>query len=111
MDLYKNNIHDFIQLNIFWYKYKHIAIYSFITALSVDKNVKQSIITLQKHYFEHYLDKIVDKPLLSGSEIMRILNIPPSKKVGEIKEKLVLAQLSGKIKTKEDAIHYIKTLE
>lgn len=111
MNLYKNKVEDFTQLNIFWYKYKDVAIYSFLLALSIDKNMENYLKYLQKHYFEHYLGKIVDKPLLSGSEIMRLLNLQPSKKVGEIKEKLILAQLSGIVKTKEEALNYIKNLE
>jgi poly(A) polymerase len=102
---------DFTKLNIFWYKYKEVAVYGFIIALSINKNIEDYLKNLQKHYFENYLGKIVDKPLLSGSQIMKLLNLQPSKKVGEIKEKLILAQLSGKVKTQEEAINYIKTLE
>jgi len=39
---------------------------------------------------------------------MEILNLKPSKLVGEIKDKLLEYQLEGKIKTKEEAIEFIK---
>ncbi|PMP77689.1 MAG: hypothetical protein C0178_01720 [Sulfurihydrogenibium sp.] len=111
LELYINQIFDFTKLNVFWYKYKSVAVYGFILALSINKDMKDYIIYVQKHYFENYLGKIIDKPLLTGSEIMRLLNLEPSKKVGEIKEKLILAQLSGQIKTKDEAVNFIKSLE
>lgn len=48
------------------------------------------------------------KSLLNGREIMDILKIPPSKKVGEIIENLIEQQLMGNLKTKEDAVEFIK---
>ncbi len=50
------------------------------------------------------------KSLLDGKEIMKILNLKPSKKVGEIIEQLIEAQLSGEIKTKEQAAEFILKL-
>lgn len=46
--------------------------------------------------------------LLSGEEIMEILNIKPSKELGEIIKALKEAQLSGDINTKEEALSFIK---
>lgn len=51
--------------------------------------------------------------LLSGDEIMDLLNIKPSKELGEIIKSLKEAQLSGDINTKKEAlkfIHQFKTL-
>ena len=48
------------------------------------------------------------KCLLDGREIMQELNINPSKKVGAIIEELIEQQLMGTIKTKQDALNYIK---
>ena len=48
------------------------------------------------------------KPFLDGTEIMKILNIPPSKEVGKILESLVDAQLEEKVKNRDQAIDYIK---
>lgn len=69
------------------------------------------ILKLKKHFYESYKNKILENPLLSGNEIMSILNIKPSKKVGEIKEKLIYNQICGSIKTKEEAINFIKALK
>ena len=46
--------------------------------------------------------------LLSGNEIMEILQIQPSKRLGKIVKALNEAQLSGDVVTKEDAIKFIK---
>ena len=48
------------------------------------------------------------KALLDGREIMDILKIPPSKKVGMILLELKEAQLAGEITTKEQAIDFIQ---
>ena len=47
-------------------------------------------------------------PALDGKEIMEILDLKPSKIIGELIEELVEMQLSSEIKTKEKAIEYIK---
>ena len=51
------------------------------------------------------------KSLLDGIEIMETLNIKPSKKVGEIIEALIEEQLMGNIKTKKEAVDFIKNIE
>jgi poly(A) polymerase len=104
--------------NLFWYKNKNIAPHLFILTLADTKatfgdkyhfeKVKEFIIYLQAYYFDVYQKEIVDEPLLTGKEIMEILNLKPSKLVGEIKDKLLEYQLEGKIKTKEEAIEFIK---
>jgi tRNA nucleotidyltransferase/poly(A) polymerase len=48
--------------------------------------------------------------LLDGNEIMNILNIKPSKHLGEVVDALTEAQISGEVLTKDDAINFIKTL-
>ena len=48
--------------------------------------------------------------LLSGNDVMDILNIKPSKKLGEIMDALHEAQLSGDVLTKEHAIEFVKKL-
>ena len=50
-------------------------------------------------------------PLLSGGEIMELLNIPPSPQVGEIIAKLREAQLEGKIRTKREAISLLSQIK
>ncbi len=48
--------------------------------------------------------------LIDGNEIMQILNIPASRKLGKIIEQLKEAQISSEVITKQDAINYIKKI-
>ena len=78
-----------------------------------DEMVKNNIEGLN-NLLEYYL-KIKDtlKPLpklLDGNEVMKILNIKPSKRLGEIMEALHEAQISGDVLTKEDAVSFVKTI-
>lgn len=77
-----------------------------------DKMVENNLSHLEKlknYYLEVESMAQNPKALLDGREVMEILNLKPSKKVGEILENLKIAQLSGEILTKEEAINYIKT--
>lgn len=49
--------------------------------------------------------------LLSGEDVMKILNIKPSKKLGIIMSSLYEAQLSGDITTKKHAIEFVKSIK
>lgn len=48
--------------------------------------------------------------LLNGNEVMKILKIRPSKRLGEIMDALHEAQLSGEVTTKEQAVEFVKNL-
>ncbi|WP_457625557.1 HD domain-containing protein [Persephonella sp.] len=108
------------ELNFFWYRNKDIAPYLFILTYadilgtSEDeeflKEIKLFVIYMQDYYFDEYREKIVEEPLLSGKEIMDILGIEPSPLVGEIKDKLMREQIYGRIKTKEEAERFIKSI-
>ena len=57
-----------------------------------------------------YGERLKDlKPLLSGKEIMEIKGFErPNRLVGRIKEKMLELQATGKIKTKEEAVAFVK---
>lgn len=78
-----------------------------------DDIVEENITALNK-LLEFYLNsRETLKPLpklLDGNEIMKIFNIKPSPKLGEIIEALNEAQISGEVETKEDAINFINTI-
>ena len=118
--------------NFFWYKNKDIAVYLFIFSLAklcslyngkcfksskdVNENYKyeierleEFIKSLQEYYFNVYKKEIVETPLLNGKEIMEILNLSSGRKIGEIKSKLLEYQISGLIKSKEEAIRFIRS--
>ena len=48
------------------------------------------------------------KPLLTGHDIMALLGIPQGRTVGEIKRKLEEAQMEGTVRTREEAVEFIK---
>jgi len=71
------------------------------------KNALNHLDELEKFYLE--AQNIMQEPesLLNGREIMEILNIKPSRRVGEIINMLIEAQISGEIKSKEEAKEFI----
>ena len=72
--------------------------------------VKKNIDGLQA-LLDFYLDikdKLAPLPkLLSGEEIMALLNIEPSKELGNIIKNLQEAQLNSEVNTREDATAYV----
>ena len=76
--------------------------------------VNENISSLNK-LLEFYLDaKETLQPLpklLDGNEVMQILNIKPSPRLGKVLEALQEAQISGDILTKDDAIKFVKSLK
>jgi tRNA nucleotidyltransferase/poly(A) polymerase len=49
--------------------------------------------------------------IVSGNDVMKILKIKPGKKVGEILEKIFALQKSGKIKSRQQAITFLRSLD
>lgn len=78
-----------------------------------DDIVEENISALNK-LLDFYLsvrDNLKPLPkLLDGNEVMQILNLKPSPKLGEILTALHEAQISGDILSKDDAINFIKTI-
>ncbi len=72
--------------------------------------MEEFILYLQDYYFNRYKKEIVEEPLLTGKEIMDILGLKPSPKVGGIKNMLIKAQIEGIVKTKEQAINFVRSL-
>jgi poly(A) polymerase len=69
----------------------------------------QVINLMFKTYFYHK-PKVAPAKLIDGNDVMKILKIKPSPKVGEVLEKVRIAQVEGKIKTRQSALKYIKGL-
>lgn len=64
-----------------------------------------------KKMYRHEIAKLrlMPKQIISGEEIMKILNLKPSKKVGELLKEVREKQLEGELKTKKQALDYIKS--
>lgn len=50
-------------------------------------------------------------PLLHGEDIMKLLNLKPGKKIGELLEQIREKQLGGELKTKKEALAWLKTMK
>lgn len=81
----------------------------------ITEDIVEENISLLNKLLDFYLNaKETLKPLpklLDGNDVMKILNIAPSRRLGEIMEALHEAQISGDILTKEEAVAFIKTLQ
>lgn len=78
-----------------------------VTNEMVENNIN-SLSELLNNYFQ-IMDTLKPLPkLLDGRDIMEILQIEPSPKLGEIIKELKEAQLSGEVTTKEEGIKFIK---
>lgn len=79
---------------------------------AVTKEMTEKALNHLEKLLEYYNEKKNEvqnpKPLLNGLEIMEILQIPAGKKVGEVIESLIEEQLAGSIKTKEEAVEFVK---
>lgn len=76
-----------------------------------DEVVQKNISNLQKllDFYINIKDNLKPLPkLLSGEEIMEILNIKPSKELGNIIKEMKEAQISGDITTREEALSHIE---
>lgn len=69
----------------------------------------QVLSLLFKKYFEQP-KKIQPTRLITGRDVMDVLALPPSPKIGEILEAVAVAQVEGKVTDKESALAFIKTL-
>ena len=78
-----------------------------------DEIVEQNLTMLDKllNFYIDSLETIAPLPkLLDGNEIMELLNIDPSPKLGKILNELHESQLNGDITTKEQAVEFVKKL-
>ena len=78
-----------------------------ITEDIIEKNMSGLCELIEKYKATKETLKPLEK-LISGEEIMKILNIKADKNLGNIIKELQEAQLSGDVITKEDAVTFIK---
>lgn len=72
------------------------------------KEKKERLLNILENYRTFKTREDETPHILIGEEIMEILNLNPGKEVGRIKEILREAQMLGEVRTKEEAIDYIK---
>jgi poly(A) polymerase len=74
------------------------------------KRIKEVGEEILHYYFEEY----VPKPpglFLNGKEIMKTLNLPQSSQVGRLLGLLREAEINGKIRSREEALEFIKNID
>lgn len=79
-----------------------------------DEIVEKNINNLQSllNFYLNIKESLKPLPkLLSGEEVMEILQISPSPKLGEVIKAMQEAQLSGEISTREEALAFINKLK
>lgn len=85
-----------------------------IRSMDLEKdNLRTKEIRLLEVLEKYKIFKIKDAEtprLLTGEDIMKVLNMRPGPEVGRVKEILRLAQMLEEVRDKEDAIEYIKNL-
>lgn len=74
------------------------------------KNIKKITDDLLSYYADEFTRKPA-RPLMDGNEIMVSLGIAQGKIVGSLLDKLKEAEISGKVRTKEDALQYLKNID
>jgi poly(A) polymerase len=73
------------------------------------KRVQEISEELVRYYFTGYTRK-PGEPLLDGKEVMQALGIPQGEAVGMILGKLREAEISGTVRTKEEALQFLKAI-
>ena len=72
-------------------------------------NHKKILLDLIEEYFNKS-EEIIPPKLINGNDVVRVLEIEPSKKIGQILKDVQEKQALGEIKTKEDALEYVKSI-
>jgi len=74
------------------------------------KKIKQITDDLLRFYADEFNQKST-QPLVDGEEIIKALGIPQGKAVGTLLNKVKEAEISGRIRTKEDALEFLKNID
>ena len=69
------------------------------------------VLTLLLHKFFDQPKKVQPTRLITGRDVMDALSLPPSPKIGEILEAVSVAQVEGKIASRQEALDFLKTLD
>ena len=74
------------------------------------EKMKTLVNGLLVYYFDTYNPRPL-QPLLEGNEVMRILGLPPGKEVGNVLDALKSAEIAGKVRSREEALEFIKNID
>ncbi|MBP1717386.1 MAG: tRNA nucleotidyltransferase/poly(A) polymerase [Deltaproteobacteria bacterium] len=74
------------------------------------ERMKEAVSGIISYYFEEYESR-PSRPLLDGNEVQRVLGILPGKKIGNVLGALKEAEISGKVRSREEALEFIKNID
>jgi poly(A) polymerase len=74
------------------------------------KKIKEITEVLLRYYFEEFARR-PGKPLLTGKQIMESLGIPQGELVGWLLNKLREAEISGQVRTRREALQFLKNID
>ncbi len=103
----------------FWKDCQDVATHLFLHAIAdaigsndQEKELRDLLEVIHDLYLykKNKYSQIPIESLLNGKEIMEILGIPQGPTIGKLKKSLEQAQLEGYVKTKEEAVKFIKDL-
>jgi len=78
-------------------------------AIKKEQHFQEFLRFLIREYYEHYL-VIKSKPIATGEDVMKILGINPSPRVGQVLGQVRKAQFMREINNREAALAYLQTL-
>jgi putative nucleotidyltransferase with HDIG domain len=82
----------------------HLATYDGAGSGGSWESLLAVISRLFRHYFEHYEETIVPRPLIDGNELIAALELEPGPEVGRLLRLLEEAQAAGQITSPEEAL-------
>ena len=74
------------------------------------KKIQKLTEALLRYYFEEFT-RHPGKPLLTGKQIMEALEIPQGELVGSLLNKLREAEISGQVRTRREALQFLKNID
>lgn len=75
----------------------------------VDLTAYEGLKKLYRH--EIAVLKLMPKKLIDGKKVMKLIGLPPGKKLGDILDKIRTLQIEGDLKTPKDAEEYVKKMK
>jgi hypothetical protein len=74
------------------------------------RKLKEVAEELLRYYYEEFSPN-TPRPLLDGKEIMEALGLPPGGEVGRLLDRLREAEIAGRVRTREEALEFLKNLD
>jgi poly(A) polymerase len=74
------------------------------------RKIKEVAEELLRYYFEEFSPK-PPRPLLDGREVMEALGLPSGEEVGRLLDRLREAEIAGRVRTREEALEFLKNLD